>query len=58
MLFQELVNLMHTGDQGPRDLRRSMNAHPAPNEAVQRALYSMQGIDEYNHLLSHEHPHK
>jgi len=58
MLIQELVNAMHTGDRGPRDLRRSMYAHPAINEVVERALYSMQGIDEYNHLLSHEHPHK
>jgi mycothione reductase len=53
MLIQELVNAMYTGDQGPRDLRRAMYIHPALNEVVQRALYSVYGVDEYHHLLSH-----
>jgi mycothione reductase len=53
MLIQELVNAMYTGDQGPADLRRSMYIHPALNEVVQRALYSVYEVDEYHHLLSH-----
>jgi len=57
MLIQELVNAMYTGDQGPKDLRRSMYTHPALNEVVQRALYSVYGIDEYHRLLPHENPH-
>jgi dihydrolipoamide dehydrogenase len=57
MLIQEVVNAMYTGDQGPRDLRRSMYTHPALNEVVQRALYSVYGVDEYHHVLSHFHSH-
>ena len=53
MLIQELVNAMYTGDQGPADLRRSMYIHPALNEVVQRALYTVYGVDEYHHVLSH-----
>jgi mycothione reductase len=53
ILIQELVNAMYTGDQGPGDLRRSMYIHPALNEVVQRALYSVYGVDEYHHVLSH-----
>lgn len=55
MLIQELVNAMYTGDQGPKDLRRAMYIHPALNEVVQRALYSVYGVDEYHHMLSHKH---
>jgi mycothione reductase len=58
MLIQELVNAMYTGDQGPSDIRRSMYTHPALNEVVQRALYSVYEVDEYHHLLSHEHPNR
>ena len=53
MLIQELVNAMYTGDQGPKDLRRSMYVHPALNEVVQRALYSVFGVDEYHQMLLH-----
>ena len=52
MLIQELVNAMYTGDQGPADLRRSMYIHPALNEVVQRALYSVYEVDEYHRALS------
>ena len=55
MLIQELVNAMYTGDQGPRDLRRSMYIHPALNEVVQRALTSVYEVEEYHHMLSHHH---
>ncbi|HLQ06608.1 MAG TPA: dihydrolipoyl dehydrogenase [Nitrososphaerales archaeon] len=55
MLIQELVNAMYTGDQGPRDLRRSMYIHPALNEVVQRALTSVYEVEEYHHMLSHQH---
>jgi len=55
ILIQELVNAMYTGDQGPADMRRSMYIHPALNEVVQRALYSVYGVDEYHHILSHGH---
>jgi mycothione reductase len=58
ILIQELVNAMYTGDQGPRDLRRSMYTHPALNEVVQRALYSVYGVDEYHHMISHHHGHQ
>jgi dihydrolipoamide dehydrogenase len=58
ILIQELVNAMYTGDQGPRDLRRSMYTHPALNEVVQRALYSVYGVEEYHRLISHHHEHK
>jgi dihydrolipoamide dehydrogenase len=54
MLIQELVNAMYTGDQGPQDLRRAMYIHPALNEVVQRALYSVYQPDEYHHMLSHQ----
>ena len=57
ILIQELVNAMYTGDQSPRDLRRSMYIHPALNEVVQRALYSVYGVDEYHSMLSGEHTH-
>jgi mycothione reductase len=53
ILIQELVNAMYAGDQSPKDLRRSMYTHPALNEVVQRALYSVYGVDEYHHSLSH-----
>lgn len=55
MLIQELVNAMYTGDQGPGDLRRSMHIHPALNEVVQRALYSVYEVDDYHRMLSHSH---
>ena len=55
VLIQELINAMYTGDQGPRDLRRSMYIHPALNEVVQRALFSVFDVDEYHHMLQHEH---
>ena len=55
VLIQELVNAMYTGDQGPKDLRRSMYTHPALNEVVQRALYGIYGVDEYHHMLTHAH---
>jgi mycothione reductase len=58
MLIQELVNAMYTGDQGPRDLRRSMYIHPALNEVVQRALDSVYEVEEYHHMLSHQHVHE
>lgn len=54
MLIQELVNAMYTGDQGPNDLRRAMYIHPALNEVVQRALYSVYSVDEYHHVLSQQ----
>lgn len=57
MLIQELVNAMYTGDRGVADLRRSMYIHPALNEVVQRALYSVYGVDEYHHMLAHR-PHE
>jgi mycothione reductase len=52
MLIQELVNAMYTGDQGPRDLRRSMYTHPALNEVVQRALFSVYDVDDYHRMIS------
>jgi dihydrolipoamide dehydrogenase len=55
ILIQELVNAMYDGNQGPENLRKSMYIHPALNEVVQRALYSIYGVDEYHHMLSHEH---
>jgi mycothione reductase len=55
MLIQEIINAMYTGDQGPRDLRRSMYIHPALNEVVQRAFTSVYGVDEYHHMMSHAH---
>jgi mycothione reductase len=55
MLIQELVNAMYTGDQGPGDLRRSMYIHPALNEVVQRALYSVYDVDDYHAAQSHRH---
>jgi mycothione reductase len=58
ILIQELVNAMYTGDQGPGDLRRSMYTHPALNEVVQRALYSVYEVDEYHHMISHRHEHE
>ncbi len=57
MLIQELVNAMYTGDQGPRDLRRSMYIHPALSEVVQRALYSVYEVDDYHRMSMHEHHH-
>ncbi|MDE1853491.1 MAG: dihydrolipoyl dehydrogenase [Thaumarchaeota archaeon] len=57
VLIQELVNAMYTGDQGPRDLRRSMYTHPALNEVVQRALYSVYSVDDYHAMSSHSHHH-
>jgi mycothione reductase len=55
MLIQEVVNLMYTGDQGPKDLRRSMYIHPALNEVVQRAFYSVYEVDDYHRMLQHSH---
>lgn len=57
MLIQELVNAMYTGDQGPTDLRRSMYIHPALNEVVQRALYSVYSVDDYRAMKAHSHRH-
>jgi mycothione reductase len=57
MLIQELVNAMYSGDQGPGDLRRAMYIHPALNEVVQRALYSVHSVDEYHAMLAHAHHH-
>jgi len=57
MLIQEIINAMYTGDQGPRDLRRSMYIHPALNEVVQRAFSSVYGVDEYHHVMAHRHGH-
>lgn len=57
MLIQELVNAMYTGDQGPADLRRSMYIHPALNEVVQRAFYSVYDVDDYHQIISHRHNH-
>jgi dihydrolipoamide dehydrogenase len=58
MLIQELVNAMYTGDQTPRDLRRAMYIHPALNEVVQRALYSVYEVDDYHAMASHHHEHR
>jgi len=58
MLIQELVNAMYTGDQTPRDLRRAMYIHPALNEVVQRALYSVYEVDDYHAMASHRHEHR
>jgi mycothione reductase len=55
ILIQEIVNVMYTGDQGPRELRRSMYIHPALNEVVQRAFDSVYSVDEYHHMLQHGH---
>jgi mycothione reductase len=55
ILIQEIVNAMYTGDQGPRDLRRSMYIHPALNEVVQRAFTSIYEVDDYHHVTSHSH---
>ncbi len=55
ILIQEIVNVMYAGDQGPSDLRRSMYIHPALNEVVQRAFYSVYSVDEYHHMLQHSH---
>jgi dihydrolipoamide dehydrogenase len=55
MLIQEIINAMYTGDQGPRDLRRSMYIHPALNEVVQRAFYSVYDVDDYHHMIAHDH---
>lgn len=55
MLIQELVNAMYADEQGPANLRRAMYIHPALNEVVQRALYSVYSVDDYHHMFSHDH---
>jgi len=53
ILIQEIINLMYTPNQSLIPITEGMHIHPALNEVVERAFYSLMPVDNYHEYLKH-----
>lgn len=57
ILIQEIINLMYTPDRSPDPIREGMHIHPALNEVVEGAFFSLMPAEQYRHMLEHQEGH-
>ena len=52
VLIQEIINLMYTPQQSAEPIMNGMHIHPALNEVVERAFYSLMPPEKYHHTIT------
>lgn len=55
VLIQEIINVMYTQEQGVDVINRAIHIHPSMSEVVQRAFSSIMPVDDYHHIMTHNH---
>jgi len=51
VLIQEIINLMYTHEQSIEPIINGMHIHPALNEVVEKAFYSLMPQEHYHHVI-------